>query len=125
MTINLYTYLFCFLAGLLGIASHILFIKLPALKASSKVANIPFSMKSYFEDDWVALAGSLLTVIICMFVLPELVKWQPDVINFLRWLFIVMGFAGSTILQATLGKTVDKINQVIDAKTNIADGTGS
>ena len=116
------TYLFCFLAGLSGICAHVLFIKLPELKKSSKVANRPFVLSGYFSDEWLALASSVLTILIAMLVIDEIIKWQPFVIDWLKWFFVFIGYTGSSLLQAALGKTADKINQVIDVKTNIADG---
>ncbi len=119
MTAN--TYIFCFLAGLLGILFHIFAIKIPAIKERAKVANTSFSYSAYFKDDATAILASLLTVIILLVVLDELVAFKPVVVPYLKAGFVFIGFTGSSILIALLGKAQAKINQVVDVKTDIAD----
>lgn len=120
MTFN--TYLLCFLAGVLGILFHIFAIKLPAVKERARVANMPFSYSAYFQDDLAAVLASLLTVVILLVVLDELVAFKPSVLPYLKFAFVFVGFTGSSILIAVLGKAQDKINQVVDVKTDVADG---
>jgi hypothetical protein len=119
---NFTTYLLCFLAGLLGILFHIFAVKLPAIKQQAKVANMPFSYSAYFQDDLAAILGSLLTVVILLVVLDELVAFKPAVLPYLKAAFVFVGFTGSSILISLLGKAQDKINQVVDVKTDVADG---
>lgn len=115
------TYLLCFLAGLLGIAFHIFAIKLPATKTRATVANMNFSYGAFFQDELAAILASLLTVIILLVVLDELVAFKPAVLPYLKFGFVFIGFTGSSILIAILGKASDKINAVVDVKTNTAD----
>jgi hypothetical protein len=115
-------YLTCFIAGMLGIFAHVIFVKLPALKAASKAGNVKFSVLGYFLDDWLTLAGSLLTVVILIYILDEVVTWQPIVAKWVKWCFIFVGYTGDSIIQQAFGKTADCINKVIDQKTDIADG---
>lgn len=119
---TLQTYLWCFIAGLLGIGLHIWAVKLPNIKAQAKVGNIPFSYSKYFQDDLPAILSSAITVAIFLVILDELVAFKPAVIPFLKAGFIFVGFTGSSILIALLGKASKRVNNIVDAKTDIADG---
>jgi hypothetical protein len=114
-------YLQCVIGGLMGILCHILFIKLPSLKNQAKVANLKFSLRNYFMDDWLALVSSVVTIAVFMFILPEIVNFKPLVLKYLKYAAVFVGFAGSSILQAVLGKTSKMIMNIVDTKTNIAD----
>lgn len=115
-------YLQCFVAGLLGILFHVFVVKLPSVKARAKAANVEFSIKSYFQDDWVALGAALITVLIAVFALDELLGYRPNVLKYIKYLFFFVGFTGSSLLIALLGKTTKAINDIVDVKTDIADG---
>jgi len=119
MTIS--TYLLCFVAGVLGILFHIFAVKLPAIKTQAKVANLKFSYSQYFQDDLAAILASLLSVIILLVVLDEVVAFKPTVMPYLKFAFVFVGFTGSSVLIAILGKATAKVNAVVDEKTNIAD----
>lgn len=120
MTIQ--TYIWCCVAGLLGILFHIFAIKIPAVKTRAKAANMGFSYGDYFADDLAGILSSVLTVIIVLVVLDELVAFKPEVLPFLKAGFVLIGFVGSSILIAILGKAQQKINAVVDVKTDIVDG---
>jgi hypothetical protein len=119
---NLNTYVLCFIAGLLGILFHIFAIKIPAVKERARVANVKFSYREYFADDLAGMLASLLTVVILLVVLDELVAFKPAVIPFIKFGFVFVGFTGSSILIALLGKAQKKINDIVDVKTDKADG---
>lgn len=114
-------YIECFIAGILGILFHIFVIKLPALKTASNAANRPFSVVCYFKDDWVSISGSFLSIIISVFLIDNLLKYQPAVQPYLKFLFLFIGYTGSSILQSILSKTGDSINKIVDQKTNELD----
>jgi hypothetical protein len=116
------TYLWCFLAGLLGLLFHLFAIKIPSVKTSSKVANLPFSYRQYFQDDLAGILGSLLAVLVFLIVLDELVAIKPIILPFLKIGFVFVGISGSAILIKILGRAQKKINDVIDEKTDKADG---
>jgi hypothetical protein len=115
-------YFSCAGAGVLGIMFHIFVVKLPALKKRSAAANIQFSIKGYFQDDWIALGSSVIALFTVLFVIDEVVKYKPIVADFIKWLFVFVGYTGSSTLQALLSRTDTTINKVVDVKTNIADG---
>lgn len=116
------TYLWCFLAGLLGIAFYIFAIKIPAIKERAKVANTSFTYSGYLKNDLNAILASLLTVIILLVVLDELVAIKPAVVPFLKISFVTVGYMGSSVMVAVLGKAQKKLNEIIDVKTDKADG---
>lgn len=111
----------CIIAGILGVAFHVFIVKLPALKKRSHVANIPFHPAEYFKNDWLGIVGSLLSVVIFVFLLDEVAKFNNKVMDFVKFFFVFVGYAGSSLLQALLSNTNKYINKVVDRKTNIAD----
>lgn len=119
---TLETYAWCFSAGLLGILFHIFAIKIPAVKSRTKVANEKFNVGQYLQDDLAGIITSVLSVLILLVVLDELVAFKPVVLPYLKAGFVFVGYTGSSILVALLGKAQSKINQVVDIKTDKADG---
>jgi hypothetical protein len=115
------TYLMCFFAGLLGVLFHVFAVKIPAVKSRTKAANLVFTYKEYLNDDLAGIFASLLTVMILLITLDELIAFKPAVIPYLKFGFVFVGFTGSSILIAILGKAQGKINSIVDIKTNIAD----
>lgn len=115
------TYLLCFLAGCLGILFHIFAVKIPATKKQAQVANMKFTYKGFFQDELVAILASLLTVIILLVVLNEVLALKPAVEPYLKSGFVLVGYTGSSILIALLGKASQKINEVVNIKTDVAD----
>ena len=120
MTIE--TYVWCFLAGLLGILFYIFAIKIPSVRQRSKVANMPFKISEYLQDDLAPIMTSVLTVLILLVVLDELVAFKPVVVPYLKAGFVFVGYTGSSVLVALLGKATAKINEIVDVKTDKADG---
>lgn len=111
-----------FIAGSLGVLLQILAVKIPTLKSKYTVANKTFSMKEYLANDWYAILGSFVSVAILIVGLDEILEVKPELAKYIKWLFIFVGFTGSSIIQAVLSVANKKIMQVIDLKTNIADG---
>jgi hypothetical protein len=120
MNIQLYTQLF--IIGLVGILFHVFVIKLPSVKEASRVANKSFSVKEYLSDDWIALCGSIVTLVACILFVDEILKWKPAIIDYIKFLFFFIGYTGSSVLLAVLSQATKKINKVVDIKTDKADG---
>lgn len=112
----------CFIAGLLGILFHVFALKLPAVKKRAEAANVAFSVKEYLKADWLALISSVLTLIICVYVLDEITKFRPSILDWIKFFFVFIGFTGSSILIHALGRADKTIRDIVDVKTNIADG---
>ncbi|SRR5260221_7680687 len=119
---NFNFYFLCFLSGLIGIFFNIFAVKIPAVKKAAKVGNAPFSYTAYFQDELAALLASFLTVIAFLILLDEVVAYQPAILPYLKVAFFFVGFTGASIVIALLGKAQDKINAIVDVKTDIADG---
>jgi hypothetical protein len=115
------TYIWCFLAGLLGLSFYLFAVKIPGVKSSAKVANMPFSYGQYFTDDLAAIMASLFSILILLVVLDEVVALKPIVLPYLKAGFVFVGYTGSSLLVKVLGKAQTKINDVVDTKTDIAD----
>lgn len=111
-----------FIPGVLGILLQVFAVKIPSLKQKFKVSNKVFSFKDYLSDDWPTLAASFVSVGILIVGLDEVIKVRPEIANYIKWLFVFVGFTGSSIIQLLLSVANKKIMQVIDVKTNIADG---
>lgn len=112
------TYLF---AGLLGILFQVL-VKMNSLKNEFETANEIFSAKKFFQRDYLSIALSLVAVIIAATVLNEVLKYKPEVANWVKCFFVMVGALGSWALQLFFGKSKKYIRAIIDEKTNIADG---
>lgn len=119
--ITLSLYFQCFIGGSLGIVLHLLAVKIPSVEARAKAAGLKFKTLEYLKDDWKPIASSFVTVLIGVFVLDELVGYKPELLSWMKWFFIAVGFMGSSILIAALGKATKAINIVVDTKTNELD----
>jgi hypothetical protein len=120
MEIKINTYIFCFIAGLIGILFHIC-LKIPEMKKRFKVANIEFSLSKYFQDDMWGIIASIVTVIAAIFILDEIVDFYPALLKWSKFFFIFIGYTGSSLLVTALGKTADYVNKIVDVKTDVAD----
>jgi hypothetical protein len=111
-----------FVAGALGILLQVFAVKIPSLRAKFKAGNKLFNFKNYLEDDWYTILASIVTVGILIICLDELLGLRPELEKYIKWLFVFVGFTGSSVMQAILSVTNKKIMGIIDVKTNIADG---
>ena len=121
---HLKIYAFCLIAGLLGVAIQIL-AKLISLQKKAKAGNAePITLKSYLKDDWAAVSLGVIFLIACIFILGDKgVRNYEDLYeNWSRSIFLFVGYGGSDLAVRVFGRASEKINQVIDKKTDIADG---
>lgn len=119
MTVN--TYLWCLAAGLLGILLFIFTKRVPAMKERYRVANENFTVSQYLKDDSTGIFSSLIAVAIALVLIDEFIIVYPKVTPFLKGGFVFVGYTGVSYLVGILGKAQDKLNKVIDAKTDLAD----
>lgn len=115
------TQLIYFLSGTLGVLLQII-LNISSLKKKAAAANMQFVFKNYLKDDWPTIAGSFLTVCIFIIILPDLLSIRPETIKYLRIMFAFVGYTGSSVVQLLFSATSKKILNIIDLKTNIADG---
>ncbi len=119
MTIAMY--LWCFVAGLLGMALQV-FLKLKSLADKSRVGNVSFNPGDYFRKDWLSLGASVTTILIALVVTDELIGFNELVLQYIRLGFAFVGYTGADIASRVFGVMSNQINKVIDYKTDVADG---
>jgi len=117
-------YIICLVAGLLGTTIQIL-VKLNSLQKKAKAGNAPVpTLGSYIKDDMIALVLGVVFLVTVVYLLGDngIKNYQDLYANWSRSIFVFVGYGGSDLAVRVLGRASDKINQVIDTKTNIADG---
>lgn len=119
---NFQLYLTCFLVALIGLALFTV-LKIKGLQDKAIAANVQFKPSQYFKTDWLSILASLLTIILFLFFVDNILKWQPVVIDYIKIGFAFVGYTGSDIASRLFGVVNSRINQVIDTKTTKADGT--
>lgn len=109
------------IAGLLGV----LFMSVALAKTYQKnavKANIEFSFRKFLAVEWLNLLGSLVGVLIWSFMYGEVSQKYPQIEGLVKTSFVVMGAIGSWALDYFFGRTKVWIRNIVDHKTNIADG---
>lgn len=114
-------YLTCFGVALVGMALQTV-LKMKSLQDKARVANMEFKLRQYFIDDWLSITASILTIVLFLLFLDNILKWKPAVVDYVKIGFAFVGYTGSDIASRLFGVVNKKINNVIDVKTNIADG---
>lgn len=113
-------YIICFFVALLGMALQAL-LKIKALQAKSKKANVQFKPKEYIMDDWASHAASVVTILIFIFLVDEFANFSPYVMEYVRFGFAFVGYTGADIASRIFSVVNRRINNAIDYKTTIAD----
>lgn len=114
--------LWCVVMFIGGQLLQLFWVKIPAVKERCRVANKPFSMKTYWESDWNLIVGTCIFGGMLIVGLGELVTIKPEVLSYIRWFFAFIGFAGSSFVLSKYSKFEKSINAIVDLKTDIADG---
>ena len=109
------------LVGFLGVFIH------SCLRANSLIkdatnANIKFTYKDYLSKDFLGIAISIAMVFLWLLVFPEVATVRPNVLIFTRLSFAAIGFLGSYIVQIIFSRAKAYIRNIVDQKTNVADG---
>ena len=120
MTTQLYVN--CFIGGLIGMLFYLFAIKLPAIRKRALAANLPFSIKGYFKDDYLSVIASLISIIALVWTLDEIIGYNPSFMRYIKFFFIFIGYTGSSVLVNVLGKFDKEVQRIVDIKTNISDG---
>ena len=112
-------YISCALMGLLGLLLSTITV-IQSLKNKAKIANVIFTVSSYFKDDGVlTMAGSSVMIIMGLVVL----EYVPPSTNplLLIAIFATAGYTGSDLASRFFSVANKRINDAIDYKTTIAD----
>lgn len=118
MTIELYATCFC--VALVGMALQTV-LKMKSLQDKANAANVQFKVREYFQNDWLSITASILTIVLFLLFLDNILNWKPVIVDYVKIGFAFVGYTGSDIASRLFGVVNKKINNVIDAKTNIAD----
>lgn len=113
-------YLTWFGIGFCGALLQVL-IKMKSLEIKSRKANLKFSPLAYLKEDFLSLSASILTLLMCLFLIDEVFKLNPKIVDYVKWLFAFIGYTGSDIMTRIFGVMNKQINNAIDDKTTIAD----
>lgn len=114
-------YIQCIAMGVLGIIAHLLLFKIPAERKRAKAANVPFDLIIYISNDIYAIAGAFVTLAMVIIGIDEIVGYKPAVMGFIKWFFGFVGYTGSSVMVSLFGKFGNKVQQIVDVKTDIAD----
>lgn len=106
--------------GLMGVLAHCL-MKAQSLIKDAKVANVKFGFKDYLNCDWFGIGISFIAVFIWLFIFEEVAQKYTAIQGMIRISFVLMGLAGSYLIQAVFSRAKGFIRNVIDKKTDIAD----
>ena len=120
MTLSIYIQ--CVIMLILGQALQVFIIKIPDIKSRAKLANQQFIWKDWWASDWNLVIGTAILGAIVIVGLDQLIHWKPEILEYVKWFFAGLGFFGSTVVMAKYSQYSKYFNQVIDVKTNIADG---
>jgi len=110
-----------FLAGFLGL----LFVTLHKMQDTKKdfaVANQPFVVKKFFQEEFIAIAMSFVVICLMAITVKEWMQVSPKVADYVTIIFALGGAIGSWAFLLFLGGSKKYIRKIIDEKTNIADG---
>lgn len=109
----------------MGMLFHVLAVKYPSAKTKATAANIKLTLKEYFNLDMAAIAANVASIAIGLLIVGEAINYKPQIANFIITLSAFYGFTGSSILIALFGQVNKRINNIVDEKTNKADGTSA
>lgn len=116
----IWIYVQCFVLGVLGAFLHAL-IKIKSIQTKARKANIAFSAGDYLREDWVSHLTSLTTIVVCLFLIADVLHVKPEILYYLKFAFLFTGYAGNDIASRILGAVNKRVNDVIDKKTSVAD----
>ena len=121
-------YVKCFLALALGYVVYIM-TKFNEVKALHTTANETLTFRSFFRSTIASQIISMSCVVLWMLVLPDLIREFPKVKDSEYLANIVhisgcalIGWGNSSIVLKIFGAGTKYVMDVIDKKTNIADG---
>lgn len=114
-------YLFCVAMYILGQALTLFWITVPSLKEKCRIANKEFSWKDWWKCDWNIVFGNMIFGLILILGLKELITWKPEILDFVKWLFALLGAFGTSIAQEKWGQFRKTLNNLLDMKANLSD----
>lgn len=114
-------YLQCVAMYILGQALHLFVIKIPSVKKRDRAANLEFSFKEYWKQEWNIIIGNQVLGAVVIIGLDQLVAWKPFILDYVKWFFVAVGAVGSTVIMSKFSTYEKKVLNIVDVKTNVAD----
>jgi hypothetical protein len=117
---SLKLYATCFVIALIG---QLLFniLKIKSIQDKAAGSKIEFNVVDYFKKDWLSILASMITVILLLMCLDSLLKWKPEVVDYIKPIFAFVGYTGSDIASRIFGVMNKRINEAISYKSDIAN----
>lgn len=112
----------CVLMLVLGQLAQLFLMKIPDMKKQARLANAQFIWKDWWVADWNLVMGTAVLGSMALIGLDELFHWKPDIMEYVKWFFAAIGALGSYVVMSKWSKYAAYFNEVIDVKTNKADG---
>ena len=107
---------------IMGQLLHLFFWDFPQHRQKAKIANVDFKPIDIIKEDWFLWAGNVILGVAIFLVMGELDFINSHMSGKERLLFLLLGGFGSFSIQTRWSRLQAKIDNVIDHKTNIADG---
>jgi hypothetical protein len=118
---NLELYAKCVIACLLGNICHIA-IKYNSLYVDYKKANVNYGFRQFIKDDKRALIVDAILSFAAVYLIDEFVIASDWILDKVKIFFFFVGLTGSYLVMQLLSVGKDKFRQIIDFKTDKADG---
>lgn len=106
---------------ILGQVLTIFWWDIPEVQKLAKVANEEFNWQEYWRKSWNMIIGLEVLGIMVFLVLDQIIHWRPQLMDKLWWMSGIFGIMG-TAIGSRFGVYRNKILNIMDHKTDIADG---
>jgi len=113
-------YAILFFIAFLGMLLQML-LKAKSIQEKAKKANLQFSFKEYFLDDWLSHGVSFVTIIMFLFFTTEFINFNKIVADYLKIGFAFIGYSSADIASRIFSVVNKRVNNAIDYKTTQAD----
>jgi len=114
-------YWFCVAMYIGGQLLMLFWFTIPQLKEKCRIANKTFTWAEWWSCDWNLVIGNMVFGAVAIMGLDEFINWKPDVLNYIKYFFAVLGAFGPTIVQEKWGSFKKGITKLLDVKANISD----
>jgi len=109
-------YVVCFVVALLGQVLQIL-LKVSALSKKAKLAGEKYGLPEYLRDDkWTQLSGTVFSIMVLFFA-DEIMHWKDWLLEYVKFGFSFVGFAGAELATKLYSKANDKVNDLLGNST--------
>lgn len=117
---SLSMYVICFCIGVLGIVFHVI-LKIKSISDKAKLSHVEFNVKGFFKDDVWGILASFVAIIAELLFIDEVLHWNENIMNYIKFAFFFSGYVGSDILLRVMSFANKRVNAAIDYKTTKYD----